>query len=206
MDPAVPPDDASLHSMLTQLGAWAHTPGADAAHPEAPREGADHADALASCALARLGELEAQHGVQLLGDHDPGVASGIFVARGATPSTAQLTRLLRSWEAFDRAFEACEAQEEAALFDERLRPFLAALGAPSVWAAIASEHAFVVDGRHVASLPDERLAAHLARVGRDAGEQPPGAAGDAESAQSDADAALRGLRRVLTQRERRGVR
>lgn len=200
MDPAVPPDDPSLRSLLTQLGAWPDTPGAGAAHPEVPRERADYADTLATRALARLGELEAQHGVQLLGDHDPGVASGFFVARGATPSTAQLTRLLRSWEAFDRAFEACEAHEEAALFDGRLRPFLGALGAPSVWAAIASEHAFVVDGRYVASLPDERLAAHLARVGGDAGEQPQGAARDPESAQRDSDAALRGLRRVLTQR------
>ena len=69
--------------------------------------------------------IAAAFGLVLHGDHDPHVAPGLHVARPSDPhALARLQQLARSWEMFDRAFEACPAELEQQLFDERIAPLL----------------------------------------------------------------------------------
>jgi hypothetical protein len=103
-------------------------------------------------------------GLVLVDDHDPHVAPGLHVAR--PENTLALTRvqqLTRSWEAFDRAFEACPVTLEQALFDARIAPCFEALDVPLAQVDLARDHLFVIDERYVASFPEERWDSHVAR-------------------------------------------
>lgn len=103
-------------------------------------------------------------GLQLLDDHDPHVAPGLHVARTPGPLTpGRVRQLARSWETFDRAFEACPLEVEQRLFDERIAPCFLRLGAPLEWVDLAEDHAFVIDERYVALFPAERWTGHAAR-------------------------------------------
>jgi hypothetical protein len=103
-------------------------------------------------------------GLVLLDDHDPHVAPGLHVVRTTDPlALTRVQQLTRSWEAFDRAFEACPMTLEQALFDARIAPCFEALGAPLAQLDLARDHLFVIDERYVASFPEERWAAHVAR-------------------------------------------
>lgn len=124
-------------------------------------------------------------GLVLLDDHDPHVAPGLHVRRAPDPLRPSRVRaLLRSWEAFDRAFEACPMDQEEALFDARIAPCFEALGVPLTQLDLAHDHLFVIDERYVASFPEERWAAHAARRTREG------------AGSVDHERLLRGLRRV----------
>lgn len=106
----------------------------------------------------------AAFGLVLLDDHDPQLAPGLHEARVPGPLVATRVRqLTRSWEMFDRTFEACSWDLECALFDERLAPCFGALGVPVGEVELARDHAFVIDERYVAMFPAERWAEHAAR-------------------------------------------
>lgn len=125
-------------------------------------------DPASGTPLASAQRLWAQHcaalGLRLLDDHDPHVAPGLHVARAPGPSTpARVRQLARSWETFDRAFEACPLDVERRLFDERIAPCFVLLGVPLERVDLAEDHAFVIDERYVALFPTERWAGHAAR-------------------------------------------
>lgn len=118
--------------------------------------------------LAEAQRLWAAHcaafGLVLLDDHDPHVAPGLHVARSPGPlAVARLRQLGRSWETFDRAFEACPQELEQALFDEHIAPCFVSLGMPLAAVDLAQDHLFVIDERYVASFPAERWNEHAAR-------------------------------------------
>jgi hypothetical protein len=142
--------DGSLRGTLLMLAALDEAPGADAA------------DTLAR-AVAQLRTLQGEHNVALLDDHDPSLADGFYVARGAPPEPARLREIMRSWERFDRAFAPCPTSEERALIDTRVWPFLVAAGLAGCARALTREHLFVVDGRYAGSFSDERWDAHASR-------------------------------------------
>jgi hypothetical protein len=121
----------------------------------------------------------------LLGDGDPHMAPGLHVSRRLEPiAPSQVARLVRSWEAFDRAFEACILEQEQALFDAHVAPCFAALGLSLAALDVARDHLFLIRERYVASFPEERWTAHASR--HRAMEGPSAAQ----------ELALRGLRRV----------
>ena len=134
----------------------------------------------------------AAFGLLLLDDHDPHVAPGLHVARVAGPlALARVRQLTRSWETFDRAFEACPMEQEQALFDDRIAPCFAALGMDLERMDLARDHLFMIDDRYVALFPGDRWDAHAAR-------QPA-----PRYARPDHEARLCGLRRVTALKQAR---
>lgn len=127
----------------------------------------------------------AAFGLVLHGDHDPHVAPGLHVVRPSDPlAIARLRHLARSWEMFDRAFEACSAELEQRLFDERIAPCFLSVGVSLADMDLAQDHLFVIDERYVASLPPERWDQHAAR--------------HAAPVERDGERMLRGIRRVVS--------
>ena len=128
-----------------------------------PDEGLAHQAELAN-ARRRWAAHCAAFGLVLLDDHDPHVAPGLHVARSPGPlAVARLRQLGRSWETFDRAFEACPPALERVFFDEHIARCFVSLGIPLAHVDLAQDHLFVIDERYVASFPAERWNEHAAR-------------------------------------------
>ena len=127
---------------------------------------ADTLPAAATLDLARQQWAEhcAAFGLVLHGDHDPHVAPGLHEARPSHPlAITRLQQLARSWETFDRAFEACPPELEQQLFDERIAPCFLQMGFSLADVDLAQDHLFVIDERYVASFSAERWDTHAAR-------------------------------------------
>ena len=88
----------------------------------------------------------------------------------------RLRPTLRSWEAFDRGFDACDATLEATLVDTRVIPFLEAIGVAEHSEDaldVLGHHLVVLDQRYAGSFPTDRWQEHLTRrVAGDAAQKP----------------------------------
>ncbi|MEZ4329313.1 MAG: hypothetical protein R3B40_29055 [Polyangiales bacterium] len=118
----------------------------------------------------------AAHSVWLLDDHDPRLAPGFFEAHEGALDLDRLRPTLRSWEAFDRGFDACDATLEATLVDTRVIPFLEAIGVAEHSEDaldVLGHHLVVLDQRYAGSFPSDRWQEHLTRrVAGDAAQKP----------------------------------